>query len=108
VAAQNLPFWGFLVILFFWGTCGAVTMSMSRTIVQQIAPEQYRARVLAVYSLASLGGMPIGAVGLGYCAGAIGAMDSLYIAAVGIWITIIISLLTRHKVLTELEMGRDF
>ena len=108
VAAQNLPFWGFLVMLFFWGICGAVTMSMSRTIIQQIAPEQYRARVLAIYSLASLGGLPIGAVGLGYCAGAIGAMDALYIAAVGVWITIIISLLKKVKVLTELETGRGF
>ena len=87
---------------------GMPAQIMSRTIIQQIAPEQYRARVLAVYSLASLGGMPIGAVGLGYCAGAIGAMDSLYIAAVGIWITIIISSLKKVKVLTELEMGRDF
>ena len=103
VAAQNLPFWGFVMTLFFWGVSGAVTMSMSRTIIQQTAPEQFRARVLSVYSLANLGGLPIGALGLGYSAAAFGPMNSLYLASVGIWVAVIVSLVVKIRVTPELD-----
>ena len=37
------------------GECGTIPMSMSRSIIQSAAPDDYRARVLAVYSLANMG-----------------------------------------------------
>lgn len=103
VTAQNLPFWGFLMTLFCWGLSGAVTMSMSRTIIQQIAPEQFRARVLAVFNLANLGGLPIGALGFGYSAAAFGTMSSLYLASIGIWLAVVISLVIKTKVIPGME-----
>ena len=62
----------FLGALALWGMCGAVAMSMSRTLIQQAAPEAYRSRVLAIFSLANMGGMPMGAVLLGRLVGEYG------------------------------------
>ena len=44
------PFWGFLFSIYLWGMGGGVAMSMSRTIMQENAPENMRSRVLAVFS----------------------------------------------------------
>ena len=60
IAATGLPFYGYLVTLFFWGMCGGVAMSMGRTLMQESAPPEYRARVMSVFSLGSVGGMPMG------------------------------------------------
>jgi len=85
VAATGLPFFGYLIALFFWGMCGGVAMSMGRTIMQESAPPEYRARVMSVFSLGSVGGMPIGAVLMGFCAASIGPLMTLPIAVAGIW-----------------------
>lgn len=81
VAATRLSFEGYLACLFCWGMSGAIAMSMSRTIMQESAPENYRARVLSIFSLANLGGMPIGAVAMGYVASEFGPLTGLVIAA---------------------------
>jgi len=78
----NPPKAGFLAILLLWGMCGGIGMLMSRTIVQQAAPESHRGRVLSVFSLANLGGMPLGSLLLGFAAGAIGPSAALFIPAV--------------------------
>jgi MFS-type transporter involved in bile tolerance (Atg22 family) len=56
-------------------------MSMSRTMIQQAAPEAYRSRVLAIFSLANMGGMPLGAVLLGTLSVRLGGEFALWIAA---------------------------
>lgn len=87
VGAFHLPFMGYLAALFFWGMSGGVAMSMGRTIMQEAAPENARSRVMSVFSLATLGGMPFGALLMGYCAGAFGPLASLLISVAGVWIT---------------------
>ncbi len=87
VGAVHLPFAGYLTALFFWGMSGGVAMSMGRTIMQEAAPEHARARVMSVFSLATLGGMPFGALAMGYCAAAFGPLNSLLISVSGVWIT---------------------
>jgi MFS family permease len=67
--------------LALWGMCGAVAMSMSRTLIQQAAPEAYRSRVLAIFSLANMGGMPLGAVLLGALSVSMGGEFALWVAA---------------------------
>jgi len=71
----------FLVTVFIWGMCGTIPMSMSRSMIQSAAPQQYRARVLAVYSLANLGGMPLGAACWGLFANIWGPRIALWVVA---------------------------
>jgi len=82
---QDLPFWGYLASICGWGMCGGVAMSMSRTIMQEAAPEDMRARVLAVFTLSNTGGMPLGALTLGYLAQYFGVINALAFVVIGIW-----------------------
>lgn len=53
--ALKPPFWGVSVIIVLWGTGAAVFIHTGRTIFQQHASDQQRARVLAVLNLALMG-----------------------------------------------------
>lgn len=75
---------GFYVVIFFWGLGGGVCMNMLRSIVQAASSTTHRARVMSVFSLGLLGGMPIGSLLMGYCAAAIGALPTLVVPAVGV------------------------
>ena len=81
------PFWGFLFSIYLWGMGGGVAMSMSRTIMQENAPENMRSRVLAVFSLANSGGLPLGALTLGYFTEYFGIFNAVAFVILGIWIT---------------------
>ena len=85
VATLGLPFYGYLLVILLWGVCGGVVMSMGRTIIQEQAPESHRARVMSVLSLANIGTMPFGAMLMGFCAGAFGALESFWVAIAGVW-----------------------
>lgn len=101
VAASGLPFYGYLCTLSFWGICGGVAMTMGRTIMQESAPADFRARVISVFSLANLGGMPLGALFMGYCATVIGPLMTLVIAVFGIWMVLVILGLKSDLALVE-------
>ena len=88
--SQHLSFVGYLSAFFCWGLCGGVAMSMGRSIMQIHAPANYRARVMAFFSIANLGGMPIGAMIMGYSISQIGALDSIYVSIGGISLAVII------------------
>ncbi len=79
----ELPEWLFYVVSFFWGMCGGVSMTMSRAIVQEAAPASHRARLMSVFQLGMMGGMPIGSVVLGWCVGEYGARNAVLIPVVG-------------------------
>jgi len=58
-------FYGFpalLALIFCWGACGGIAMSMSRTIMQENAPPDQRGRVMAFYSFSFMGSGPLGAL----------------------------------------------
>jgi len=86
VAALELSFRGYLLAIFLWGICGGVAMSMGRTIMQESAPRDHLARVMSIFSLGNMGGMPLGALSMGYCATQIGPLASLGVAVAGIWL----------------------
>ncbi len=86
----ELPFYGYLSVIFLWGMGGGVAMSMGRTIMQESAPLNYRARVMSIFSLGSMGGMPIGALSLGYCATIIGPLASLLVCVAGVWLVLLL------------------
>jgi len=95
LASMATEFEYFLASLVLWGMCGAVAMSMSRTLLQQAAPEAYRSRVLAIFSLANLGGMPIGGLLLGYSSLVFGGQASLWAVALAMTLVVVIFQSTR-------------
>ena len=70
--------------------CGGVAISLGRAIVQESAPENYRARALSIYSLGTLGGSPIGAVSMGYFASVMDPLLGFIVAAAGVFLTVVI------------------
>ena len=69
-----------LVILFFWGACGGVSMAMARTIMQERAPEGQRGRVMGISAFTFMGAGPIGALGSGFLVEEFGPQAALVIA----------------------------
>jgi MFS family permease len=75
----ELPMAGFYLVVYLWGMCGGISMTMSRAIVQEASPESHRARILSVYSLGMMGGMPIGSLLLGWCVGVLGVRNAVLV-----------------------------
>ena len=70
-------FWIFALACVGWGLNMGVTMTLARTIVQESATEEYRARIMSVYSLGLLGSAPIGALMLGRIVESFGTLNGL-------------------------------
>jgi MFS family permease len=94
--SQDLPQWLFYGVVFSWGMCGGISMTMSRTIVQEAAIESHRARVMSVYALGMMGGMPIGSFSLGLIVDAIGVRNAVWVPVIGMLI-ILFYLASRTK-----------
>ncbi|MFU8817514.1 MAG: MFS transporter [Pseudomonadales bacterium] len=71
----------FVASLFFWGVCGGVAMTMSRTIMQEQAPPELRSRVMSFYSFSFMGAGPIGALVSGFLVNLVGPQMALLISA---------------------------
>jgi MFS family permease len=84
VTSLGLPFYGYLACIGLWGMCGGVAMSQGRSIIQENAPEEVRARALSVFSLSMMGGAPIGAVLMGFLSVSIGPLASYLVATIGV------------------------
>jgi MFS family permease len=85
----ELPEWGFYTVIYFWGMCGGINMTMSRAIVQEASPTSHRARVMSVYSLGMMGGMPIGSIVLGLSVDEFGSRNAVLIPAIGMAVTLV-------------------
>lgn len=75
-------FWLMAAATISWGLNMGVTMTLARTIVQESASEEFRARILSVYSLGALGSAPIGALVLGWIIESFGTLNALLPAMV--------------------------
>lgn len=71
----------FAGILFLWGMCGGIVITMSRTLMQELAPERQRGQVLGIFSLSFLGLGPLFAPIWGYVIDLIGAPLTLIVAS---------------------------
>ena len=76
---DNLPLFMFLV--FLWGVCGGIAMPMSRTLMQQLAPPDQRARVMSFYAFSFMGAGPLGTLFCGYLADLFGPQFAIVISA---------------------------
>ena len=70
-------FWLMVIASIAWGLNMGVTTTLARSIVQESASVQYRARILSVYSLGFIGSAPIGALMLGWMIDIIGILNAL-------------------------------
>jgi hypothetical protein len=87
--ALGLPYWGALIAAIGWGAGGAFSINASRTLFQQHASDANRGRVLSVYSFAILGAGPLGALGTGQLAEAIGTPGALAVMGAGMTLIIL-------------------
>ncbi len=71
-----------LLVLFAWGICGGMAMTMSRTIMQEQAPDNQRGRVMGFYAFTFMGAGPLGALFNGYLVDAVGAQTALLSSSV--------------------------
>ena len=87
--AFGVPIGVFYLLIFLWGVGGGITMSMSRSIVQESAPPSHRARVMSVYSLGMMGGMPLGSLAMGYIIGTFGPLNAAWVPVIGMAVVVI-------------------
>ncbi len=80
-AGLGLGFYTAVGAIFAWGLCGGIAMTMSRTIMQERAPPDQRARMMGFYSFSFMGSGPIGALFCGYLVEGIGPGPALIVAS---------------------------
>jgi MFS family permease len=80
----------FYVVVYLWGLCGGISMTMTRAIVQEASPETHRARIMSVYSLGMMGGMPIGSLLLGWCVEVFGVRQAVLVPVVGMAVVLVL------------------
>lgn len=92
--AIHLPFWSLYLLVFCWGLGAGIAISLSRAVVQEQAPPDKLARVMSVYQLGLFGGMPAGAVLMGFVVGGLGLQLAALIPMFGLGAVLVVVALT--------------
>ncbi len=95
--AMSRTLWLSEILLFLTGAALMIVFSTVTSLVQLIAPNEMRGRVMSIYMLAFRGGMPIGSLASGYAATFIGAPAVLEINGV-LLVGVAIYFFLRHGV----------
>ncbi|MDH5738562.1 MAG: MFS transporter [Gammaproteobacteria bacterium] len=105
LAAAGLGFgFGWMVLAIFgWGICGGVAMTMSRTIMQEQAPVDQRARMMAFYAFSFMGSGPLGALLNGFLADAVGPERALMVAS--LLMILVVSIVSLRSSLWHLNVA---
>ena len=82
---SELAFYG---VIYVWGMCGGISMTLSRAIVQEASPPTHRARILSVFMLGMMGGMPIGSAIIGVLVEYMGVRNAVLVPALGMLLVI--------------------
>jgi MFS family permease len=98
--AASRVLWLSDVLLFFTGMALMVVFSTVTSLIQLIAPNEMRGRVMSIYMLAFRGGMPLGSLVSGYLATLITAPYVLGINGV-LLVLVAIYFLVRHPSVRE-------
>lgn len=93
-AGLDFGFWAAIGCIYLWGACGGVAMSMSRTIMQEAAPDGQRGRVMAFFSFSFMGAGPLGALIAGYLVGWVGPPVALFVSSATLMVVIVAVALT--------------
>jgi MFS family permease len=92
------PAWAFYLCIFVWGIGGGISMSMSRTILQERAAATHQSRTMAAFMLATVGGGPIGSVIMGYAISAVSVRWAVLVPMLGVTLTTI-AVVASHSIL---------
>jgi MFS family permease len=84
----------FAATLFLWGICGGVAMTMSRTIMQEQAPDAQRGRVMSFYSFSFFGAGPVGALLNGILVDRVGPQGAVVVCSVAMFSVMLIVSMT--------------
>lgn len=76
--------WVATPLLFLTGMSWMVQMASTNTIIQTIVDTDKLGRVMSIYAVAFFGGMPLGALLMGFLADAIGPMTAFLVAGAGV------------------------
>lgn len=85
------PIWALCLLAAVWGLGGGIAMTISRSIVQETATDAMRARMLAGFTLGTMGGGPIGSFLTGYAIHWLGPLDAVLLPCglmVVLWLSI--------------------
>jgi MFS family permease len=85
----GVPIGVFYLLIFIWGAGGGISMSMGRAIVQESAPPSHRARIMSVYSLGMMGGMPLGSLSMGFIIAAFGPLHAALVPVIGMAVVVL-------------------
>lgn len=104
---RDVSFPVFAFLMFSWGLGAGVTMTMSRTIIQEAAPDNMRARMLASFQLGIMGFGPLGSFLTGFVIEAVGAQNAMFVPGVGMAsVLVLVALSTRLWKLTNQDTAR--
>jgi MFS family permease len=95
---------GLFILVFFWGVVVGVSANMGRSVLQSLAPELSRGRIISIYQLALFGFAPIGALCAGYVIEIWGVLTLLKISGIASLVVFASTLVT--KSLWEVEVDR--
>jgi MFS family permease len=98
--AASRVLWLSDILLFFLGMALMIVFSTVTSLIQLIAPNEMRGRVMSIYMLAFRGGMPLGSLVSGYLATLIGAPYVIGINGV-LLVVVAIYFLVRHPSVRE-------
>lgn len=105
---REVSFPVFAFLMFTWGLGAGVTMTMSRTIIQEAAPDEMRARMLASFQLGIMGFGPLGSFLTGFVIEVVGARSAMYIPGVGMGcVLVFVGLFTSMPNLTNEDTARS-
>ena len=90
LAAIQVSFITLMGILFVWGLCGGMAMTMARTIMQEQSDEHQRGRMMGFYAFSFMGSGPIGALLSGYLVAWFGPSTSLAIASLCMFVVVVL------------------
>jgi MFS family permease len=103
IESLHLPYPAFCFANFLWGIANGVIITLGRGIVQELAGDELRARILSVFSFAFMVGGPAGAASLGFLAGAIGPHHAIIVTGAGAIVIAFAAILMTQ--LWQLHMG---
>ncbi|MFT5419293.1 MAG: MFS family permease [Candidatus Endobugula sp.] len=93
---------GLFMLIFCWGVVVGVSANMGRALVQSLAPEASRGRIISIYQLALFGFAPLGALFAGYAIELWGVLVLLKICGIASLLIFALTLTTRA--LWEVEL----
>lgn len=105
---QDVSFVTFAGLMFVWGLGAGVTMTVSRTIIQEAAPDNMRARMLASFQLGIMGFGPLGSFLTGFIIEGFGPQKAMFFPGIGMALVLVfVGLFTGLRSLTNADTARS-